>query len=120
MSTSPSSSSASELAAFRNIFVVNLAAMGWVSWLGADGAEWCWGWSDGVLSESGGNGAGWATWGRGNTISDDAYENTGVLAWQLRGPLFFHAWTVVDRKSRFRGPCEFTRGPWWTVVFKEI
>ena len=35
--------------------------------------------------------------GRGNTISDDAYGNTGVLAWQLRGPLFF------------------TRGPWWTV-----
>ena len=35
-------------------------------------------------------------WG-GNTISDDAYENTGVLDWQLRGPLFF------------------TRGPWWTV-----
>ena len=58
-------------------------------------------------------------WGRGNTISDDAYENTGVLAWQLRGPLFFHTWTVVDRKSRFRGPCEFTRGPWWTVIFKE-
>ena len=39
--------------------------MGWVSWLGADGAEWCWGWSDGVLSESGGNGAGWATVGEG-------------------------------------------------------
>ena len=97
MSTSPSSSSASELAAFRNIFVVNLAAMGWVSWLGADGAEWCWGWSDGVLSESGGSGSGWATVGEGSTISDDAYENTGVLAWQLRGPLFF------------------TRGPWWTV-----
>ena len=36
-------------------------------------------------------------WGEGSTISDDAYENTGVLAWQLRGPLFF------------------TRGPWWTV-----
>ena len=34
---------------------------------------------------------------RGSTISDDAYENTGVLAWQLCGLLFS------------------TRGPWWTV-----
>ena len=51
--------------------------------------------------------------GRGSTISDDAYENTGVLVWQLRGPLFFHTWTVVDRKSRVRGPLFFDT---WTVV----
>ena len=32
----------------------------------------------------------------------------------------FHTCTVVGRKSKFRGPCEFTRGPWWTVIFKEM
>ena len=120
MSTSPSSSSASELAAFRNFFVVNLVAMGWfLGWVltGRGGV------GDGVMvccRRVVGVDRGGRQWGEGSTISDDAYENTGVLAWQLRGPLFFHTWTVVDRKSRFRGPCEFTRGPWWTVVFKEI
>ena len=37
----------------------------------------------------------------------------------FRGPLGFHAWTVVGRKSRFRGPLLFTCGPWWAVIFRE-
>ena len=72
--------------------------MGWVSWLGTDGAERCWGWSDGVLSESGGNGAGWATVGG------------GVIRYLMMRMKTQVSWlgSSVDR-------CFFTRGPWWTV-----
>ena len=90
--------------------------MGWDGLLGwvLTRRSGVWGWSDGVLSGSDwGWGGRWGGGERGNTIFENACENTGVQARQLRGPLFFHTWTVVDRKSRFRGPLFFHA---WTVV----
>ena len=40
-------------------------------------------------------------------------ENVAFCRSKVRGPLFFHTWTVVDRKSRVRGPLFFDT---WTVV----
>ena len=40
-----------------------------------------------------------------------------VFDGRSRGPLFFHTWTVVDRKSGFRGPLFFHT---WTVVDREF
>ena len=47
------------------------------------------------------------------SVAQHTCENARFRGMAFRGPLFFHTWTVVDRKSRFRGPLVFHT---WTVV----
>ena len=69
----------------------------------------------GLGERCGGMGEGGGAWGLGlcGATGSATLRNARFSGPASRGPLFFHTWTVVDRKLGFRGPLFFHT---WTVV----